>query len=222
MLLDYNQTQFKGIIPFSGGIDSTAGLYHTLTEKPKENYLVFHIDLINGTSGNRYILEKKAVSNIITVLQKKEISNFAFKQLSFDYSVFDIPLVWDSEVINFVAAMQVRAHPEMDVFIEGAIKDDYEVDGFKERLEKIEKIFYLVSERTKDNFEILFPIKHLSKYEVMKSIPKDILGLTWSCRYPEIGTPYTFMRCHKCPPCKILDKVIQVYPNDFKDIDILK
>ncbi len=214
-MLSYNKTKFNTIIPFSGGIDSTAALYSTLIKNPDKKYLVFHIDIINATSGNRYILEKKAVQNILTYLLENSISNFCFKSLSIDYSNFDIPLVWDSEVVNFMAAMIVQDKPEIEEFIEGAIWDDYQEEGFKERLMKIASIFYTCSGRTENDFKFSFPLKNLKKHEVMRLIPHELLKVTWSCRYPEIGLPYTLVRCHKCPPCKIIDNAFKQHPNEF-------
>ena len=219
MSKDYLSTKFKGVIPFSGGIDSTAALYKTLTENPSNNYLVFRTHLINGTSGHRTIREEMDAESIIQWLIENKIDNFCFKKLSFDYSSLGMmPPVWDSEVINFIASVVVQAKPEISEFIEGAIKDDYEESGFNDRINKIADIFYTSSGRSPSNFKMIFPIKSLSKYEVMKSIPKELLKRTWSCRYPEIGPPYTFVRCHKCPQCKVLDNVLKDKGAEFKGI----
>ena len=218
MALDYSSTSFRGVIPFSGGIDSTAALYKTLTENPNEYYLIYRIQLINGTSGHRTIRESMAAEKILHWMEAQGINNFAFRSLSFDYSSLGMmPPVWDSEIINFVASVVVQAKPEIFEFIEGAIKDDYEDEGFEERLEKIAGIFYTSSGRKPENFKFIFPLKDMSKYEIMKYLPGELLALTWSCRYPEIGPPYTFVRCHKCPQCDIIDKIIDEHPGKFDD-----
>ena len=133
---DYKQTKFRAIIPFSGGIDSTAALYLTLKDNPNDNYCVFRVDLINGTSGSRIIQERQAVEQILAKLEEMGIKNFSYRQLSFDYSSLGPPPVWDSEIINFVSNIIIQDHPEINEFIEGAIADDYEQEGFKEEIEE--------------------------------------------------------------------------------------
>ena len=218
----YRTTKFRGIIPFSGGIDSTAAVYRILKANPSDNYVLFTVSLINGTSATRSILEEKAVNEILQKLIRENISNFSFKKLSFDYSSLGPPPVWDSEIINFMASIIIQDKPEITEFIDGAIKDDYLQDGFSGRLDKIADILYTTTGRNKEDLDILFPLKELTKYEVMSSIPSELLSLTWSCRYPEIGAPHTFVRCHKCPQCKVLDQVILDHPGEFDHVEHLQ
>ena len=216
------KSNFKGIIPFSGGIDSTASLYLTLTQDPGEQYLVFRVDLWNGTSGSRTIREAQSTDSILEKLRESGITNFSFRKLSFDYSSLGPPPVWDSEVINFMAAVAIQAHPEISHFIDGAIWDDYQQEGFTDRLNKIADILYATTGKTTNELQIVFPIKDLKKYEVMTTIPKELLALTWSCRYPKIGAPYTYVRCHDCPQCSILDGVLAEHPTEFSELENLK
>ena len=125
------------------------------------------------------------------------------------------PPVWDSEVINFFGAMFIQGKPEISEFIDGAIKDDFKDPDFQNRLDKIAKILYIHTGKSREELKIDFPIKHLSKYEVILSIPQELLNFTWSCRYPKIVAPWTFGRCHDCPQCKVLDKVLK----DHEELD---
>ena len=209
---------YRALIPFSGGIDSTAGLYHTLTHYPDDHFLVLKLILINGESGNRSVKEEQAVNAILDELRKMGIHNFTYRRLVYDCSQLGSPPLWDSEIVNFAAATCIRAHPEIHEFIEGAIGDDYLQEGFQERLDQIEKILYLVSERTPQDLKIVFPLKDKMKYEVMKSIPPHILKLTWSCRYPEGAPNWELQRCHKCSTCKIIDGVLEKHPNEFPEM----
>ena len=127
------------------------------------------------------------------------------------------PPIWDSEAINYLTSLVVQAKPEITEFIDGAIKDDYNDIEFGLRLEKIAKLLYTASGRNAKDLHIKFPLKDLSKYEVMKSIPGKLLKLTWSCRFPRIGLPYTYVPCHDCPPCNIIDKVLEEYPDEFAE-----
>ncbi len=213
------KTNYRAIIPFSGGIDSTAGLYHTLTTYPNDHFLVFKVVLINGECGSRSVKEEQAVNAILERLRALGIQNFTYRRLSFDYSQLGPPPIWDSEAVNFAAATCLRAHPEIYELVEGAIYDDYLQQGFQERLTQIEKILYLVSERSKENLTIVFPLRDWDKYRVMQSLPPDILNLTWSCRYPEGAAQWELKRCHKCSTCITIDQVLQIYPEAFPDFD---
>lgn len=219
MALDYENTKFRGIIPLSGGIDSTAGAYKTLRENPEDNYLIFRIDMVHGTSGHRTTREAMATEKILSWFENNGIKNFAFRELRIDYSSLGMmPPVWDSEVVNFAASLVIQAKPEIREFIEGAIKDDFEEIGFDDRLDKIAKILYLHTGKSEKDFKIVFPVEDLSKYEVMKSIPLELLELTWSCRYPKIVERWTFGRCNECPQCKVINEVKRNHVGEFLDI----
>ncbi len=210
--------KYTGIIPFSGGIDSTAGLYLTLTQNPDKYYVVFKLVMLNGENASRTVKEEQAVNNILDALRAKGINNFTYRRLSYDYSQLGPPPIWDSEAVNFVAATVVRAYPEITEFIEGAIYEDFLQEGFQDRLDQIEKILYLVSEKSKDTLEIKFPLKDMTKYDVMRAIPKEILAMTWSCRYPEGAANWELQRCHKCHACVIIDEALEKGKGHFPEM----
>jgi len=218
MRLDYFNEKFDAIVPLSGGIDSTAALYKALKENPNKKYLVFRIDMVHGTSGHRTTREALATEQILNWLEEKGFDNFGFRELRIDYSALGmLPPVWDSEVVNFAASLVIQAKPEISQFVEGAIHDDYLEKGFDERLDKIEKILRLHTGKSLEELEIFFPLKDKSKVEVMRLLPQELLNLTWSCRYPKIVGPWEFGRCHECPQCGVIDKVIEEYPNEFPE-----
>lgn len=209
---------YRGIIPFSGGIDSTAALYLTLTQNPNDHWLVFKVNLINGSAATRTMQEELAVHAILEELRRLGIHNFTYKRLEYNYAQLGTtPPLWDSEIVNFAAATCIRAYPSISELIEGAIYDDYLQAGFDERLAKIEKILYLVSEKTKEELTIQFPLQSMNKYAVMKAIPSTILNKTWSCRYPEGTTNWQLKRCHRCSTCQTIDQTLEQYPDEFED-----
>jgi len=210
MFLDYDATNFDGLIPLSGGIDSTAVLLKVLKENPDKNYLVYRVDMVHGTSGHRTTREAMATEKILAWLFNNGYQNFAYKALRIDYSTLGMtPPVWDSEVVNFFGAMILQAKPEIKTFYDGAIADDFFDPDFQNRLNKIADILYLHSGKRREDLEIKFPLKSLSKYEVIKTISAELLQLTWSCRYPKIVAAWTYGRCHECPQCKVIDLVLK-------------
>lgn len=218
MFLDYHQTKFDGIIPLSGGIDSTALIYKVLKENPDQKFLVYRVDMVHGTSGHRTTQEAQATESIVQWLFEQGLTNFCFKRLSIDYASLGMtPPVWDSEVVNFFGAMLIQAHPEINTFYDGAIKDDFDDPDFQNRLNKIADILYLHTGKSSENLQINFPVKQLSKYETIVSMPVELLKLTWSCRYPKIVAQWTFGRCHECPQCGILDKVLENHQDVKKE-----
>lgn len=205
----------KTIIPFSGGVDSTAALYLTLTQRPDEHFLVFKVNLINGASASRTVMEERAVNDILDALRRMGINNFTYRRLSYDYSQLGFPPIWDSEAVNFAAATCIRAYPEINEFVEGAILEDFEQEGFQARLDQIEKILYLVAERDASNLQISFPLRNMRKYDVMRALPLAILRLTWSCRFPVEGPIWDLKRCRKCHTCQLVEKAIAEHPEEF-------
>ena len=218
-MLDYETTNFDTIIPLSGGIDSTAAMLQALKTSPEKKFLIFRIDMVHGTSGHRTTREAMATEKILSWFSNNGYKNFSFRELRIDYSSLGMtPPVWDSEVVNFGASMVIQSKPTINEFIEGAILDDFDGDGFVDRLEKISNILYLHTTKSPNELKIVFPLKNMSKVEVMRTLPKDLLSLTWSCRYPKIIKPWTFGRCHECPQCKVLNKVKASFPGEFDDI----
>lgn len=214
-----NRKQFRGIIPFSGGIDSTAVLYKILSQYPNDHFLVMKVCLYNSISANRMTKEKLAVDAILLKMRELGFHNFEYKELEYHYPSLGIPPLWDSEIVYFAAATCIRAYPEIRELYEGVTADDYvgEGDDFFERLEKYAKIMYLIADKEPKDIEIVLPIDKLSKYELMKMLPPEILSLSWSCRYPVATEAYSYEleRCHLCPPCKVIDKVLEEHPNEL-------
>ena len=221
-MIDYEKTAFKGIIPFSGGIDSTAVAYKILKENPDDNFVLFKVNLINGTSGSRTILEEKAVDDLLILFDQDNIRNFAYRKIIFDYASLGPPPVWDSEIISFITSIIIQDKPEISTVYRGVIKDDYLQADFHDRLSKVADILYASSGRNSNDLAIKFPLKDMDKYQVMKFLPGRMLEKTWSCRYPEIGPPYTFVRCHKCPQCIVIDQLLKAHPDEFNDLDNLR
>lgn len=203
-----------GIIPFSGGIDSAAVLYHCLTNHPEKHFLVMKVCLYNSISANRMTKEKEAVNSIVSYLKEIGINNFDYQELEYHYPALGVPPLWDSEIVYFAAATCIRAYPEIYCLYEGVTADDYigEGDDFNERLDKYAQILHLIADKSADDFKIYMPVSKMSKHEIMQFLPSEILLRTWSCRYPVPKETYSYIleRCHFCPPCKVIDNALKL------------
>ncbi len=201
-----------GIIPFSGGIDSTGVLYHCLTKNPEKHFLLMKVCLYNSISANRMTKEKEAVHAILNYLRDTGLKNFEYREMEYHYPTLGVPPLWDSEIVYFAAATCIRAYSEINCLYEGVNADDYEGEGtdFNERLDKYANILRLVADKTADNFSIQMPLNNMTKLEIMRMLPPELLNLTWSCRYPVPKETYSYKleRCHFCPPCKVIDKAL--------------
>lgn len=56
---------------------------------------------------------------------------------------------------------------------------------------------------------LVYPMVHLTKAEVVASMPKGLLALTWHCRRPKHGKP-----CHSCKTCKQVDAAREAITKD--------
>lgn len=50
---------------------------------------------------------------------------------------------------------------------------------------------------------LVFPMVHMTKAEVIASMPEDLLRKCWWCRRPKWGQP-----CHQCATCKLVDPAL--------------
>lgn len=52
--------------------------------------------------------------------------------------------------------------------------------------------------------ELIYPIAHMTKAEVIRSMPLELLELCWWCRTPRNSRP-----CHNCMTCRLVDPVLE-------------
>lgn len=196
-------SEIKTIIPFSGGIDSTAVLYSMLKENPNEQFLIVHVLLINGESFNRYKLEHESVKNILKRLKELGFNNFEYKEASMDYlSAGEIPPVWDIEALNLIMAIYVR-DTSVNRFIKATNFDDFQQDDFLDRIENSETIFFAASQKKRHEFQFEYPQRNKTKQQVIASLPKELLVLTWSCRRP-MKVDGELVVCGSCEACEMM------------------
>jgi len=173
------------LLMLSGGADSTAALWAL----KDENVHVHHVHIINREGRDER--ETKAVEDIL-----KWMSAHGYNFPLTDGSVVAVPgdnLLWDSDITMFVAgALAKNGKYERVAF--GATKDD-EIGINDYRRIRGRKLFSSFSSETR----LLFPVRHLTKFEAAQTLPKELFDLTWSCRTPVDNQP-----CGTCSTCRTL------------------
>lgn len=181
------------LLMFSGGMDSTAGLVHLLTETDDDLH-VHHVIIKENRREGLYIAQLEAISKIIPYC-KKHYRDFKFTTSTLDYMDIQERFISTWNGVCFI--LLVLLHQELD--IEKVIpvvlsKQDYlnnppyavwghgMAENFLSRVERIKKIALIDIDR-KITFDYLFV--DISNIEmVRKYISQELFGMTWSCNWP--------------------------------------
>lgn len=190
------------ILGWSGGIDSTYLLWKLLNEGKNVNALNIHM---RYGKNQRWKEERESCRKIKEWLNKNGLD---FVYTYADYRLRYITL--DQDVILFFLAQYALGCKQDCSVALGIIKDDYERwiseigyyptvgrEIFKQAISNGEFVFGKGNFTHRVDSEVKMPIKHLTKKEVVKMIPPELLELTWSCRRPING-----QRCNECRACK--------------------
>lgn len=199
------QEIYDVIIPLSGGIDSCAAAYHWLRDNPNKKALLLHIQLVNGESKYRQLMEHKASHDIIAYFKQDGLNNFTFKQSQLDYvSAGQIPPIWDIEAVNFLVGTYMRGF-KINSYIKATNKDDFDQINFEDRLKNSMTILRNVVYPDLEDIKVFYPNKSLSKKQVIDGLPKPLLNLCWYCRTPVSNTVNNhntaYLPCCKCEAC---------------------
>lgn len=178
------------LLNFSGGIDSTLCLYNYLRDNPHKTLLINHVNLKNHEG--RQDVENAAVHKILKKIQEMGYKNFRYIESSFDYGSIGW-IVKDHELIAFFSGTIFRAPKYKDLknIIVPFIKMEMHTPGR-------EVIYRRVFEALNPDreYNMIFPLIDMTKEEIIKATPKELLELTWYCRTPKEGKP-----CGKCITC---------------------
>lgn len=213
---DYKK--YTSIVNLSGGVDSTFLLLKYLSEQ--KNVVVHHCNMINGEG--RYLAEKSATSKVITWLKDNGLSTFEYYESGFDYG--NLPYILkDIEVIAVFTSAILRApsfHHIEEIAVSANATDesnnphDISVINRQSILNTLKPPFV--------EAKLTFPIIHISKEDMVRSLPVDLLQLTWFCRKPtyynadnekvhyrdEDSAVYA-ETCKRCIPCVKIFPVLE-------------
>lgn len=190
------------LLNFSGGLDSTYCLYKYLKDNPQKTLLVHHCHLV--TKQGRANLETKAVANILKWCKDNGLSNFEYRQTTFNYG--SLNRVLDVQVIYFLTGIIMRQpqyKSSIRYYISCLPKDELQRLG-EETLQGIwDRANTILSATAPEaDLETVYMMKDKTKAQIVAEMPKSLTRLAWSCRQPKNNQP-----CGKCHTCKQLEGV---------------
>ena len=196
------------LIQLSGGIDSAFILWWWLVNHPDEYCVVNHINIIHYE--NRSKKESEAVDRILRWLDSQGLKNYFYLENTFDYG--NIPsVVYDVEICGFVSGIILH-----NSRWESINKVFFPIYGHETQREKTRRrVMKLTSKR---KVECIYPLIGLSKTDVMKMMPYELLKLCWYCRVPINNQPCG--NCHTCKQVKageneVIDEHLKNYLSQF-------
>lgn len=186
----------------SGGIDSTAALWHVLHHPDIYGKVhVHHIHIKNLEA--RWKAEAIAVEKVLTYMREHAPGAFTSSESTIAVPHLGNKFMYDVETIGFLTGYMTSRDPSITKVVIAATATDFElgVDGSVMRGKRMHNAYHPDeddhSARIKE-----YPQKHLTKEEVYRSVPPELAVLTWSCRTPHYadGKP---IECGRCKTCRV-------------------
>ncbi len=185
----------------SGGIDSTAVLVKLL-EETEDHIHAHHIYLKNRMGRER--VELAAVYKIV------EYCHNHYRAFDFTVSSIDLSFLRSTPPdifhTNYIAGLMVGLDPRIKRLARCVIADDEEDETYSIRRDVARMLFRTLVPQ-KRSPEYIYPVKDMSKAEVIAYLPQDLLHLTWSCRTPQ-RTQSAFKRCGQCHTCQQIQEAL--------------
>ena len=194
------------LINFSGGIDSTSVAYNWLKNNPDKKALLHHCVVRMHPDRHRHEKELAAVERVTRWFREHGLVNFDLYTTVYD--ALEVGgVVADQTVVTFVtcsflanrrAPVYSKAKKPRVTCSSWAInrsKTDVTYPGFWGRNSAHQKLISLFG---LSDITFVYPNSKLTREQVIKSIPRELLGLTWFCQSNrEREEP-----CGKCWTCR--------------------
>lgn len=198
--------KYTTIISFSGGIDSTYYLWRWLREHPNER-IVVHQCYYGSYNAVRKDAERTARSAIVSWLNRHGLRNFGVELTewpeSWKYPYHDIIGLAMPLACTILRHEDVEEiiYPFWKTEIDKALNGKAFGGSFTEfapdhRYNRMVSIIDGIAPGCKHSI----PYAHVSKEEIIEQMPKDLLRLTWWCRWPR-PTNSGYAICGACDSC---------------------
>lgn len=185
---------------FSGGLDSTATLWHVLNHPKKYGQVhVHHIHIQNIEA--RWKAEAAAVKAVLAYMRQHSTTPFTTSESSFNTPSFGGKFLFDTEITSFITGYMTSRDPLISKVVFGVTRSDLEMTASISiaRGKRIHNAFYDDGE---DHSAAVkeYPLSNMTKQEVYASLPPELAVLTWSCRTPRYVNGKA-IECGKCKTC---------------------
>lgn len=191
------------LVMFSGGIDSTAALWHVLHNIDIYGKVHAHHVHMQNIEG-RWQVEARAVRAVYEYLRSHVDVDFATSESAIDVPSFKGGFLYDTEVTGFIGGYITSREPSISKMVFGVTSTDLERGSTSAAIARgkaAHNAFHLDDD---DHSAAIkeYPLKHLSKQEVYDTLPADLARLTWSCRRPR-SVAGSFIECGVCKTCRL-------------------
>lgn len=196
------------LVMLSGGIDSTAALWHVLN-RPEEygQVHVHHVHIQNIEA--RWRAEAEAVKAVLSYMQEHSPTKFTFSESTISTPHLGRHFLYDTEVTGFITGYMTSRDPRINKVIFGATGTDF-ARGVSAAVGRGKRVHNAFHPNEEDHSKAIkeYPHSDLTKEEVYKTLPKELAVLTWSCRTPHYadGKP---IECGRCKTCILELKTVQ-------------
>lgn len=183
---------------FSGGLDSTAALWHVLNRPKKYGDIhVHHIHIQNME--NRWRAEAAAVKAVLAYMRENVTTEFTTSESTICTPQFGNKFLFDTEITGYIAGYMTSRDQNINKVVLGATATDFALGASQSaaRGNRLLNAFYTDG---KEHAKTLkeYPHVDLDKAAVYKTMPADLALLTWSCRRPR----YVDDKPIECGTCK--------------------
>ena len=193
-------------INLSGGVDSTYYLWRWLKEHPDETILVHHC-LYNKL---RRDVEAEATNKILQRLKDNGLNNFRYVETEFNRGTVRTVLV-DVCVMGAISGIILRGRRAVkNVLMSYCWEETPKIRAWLRQKRSLRT--FPASERSgvfiraielfaRRQFVFQIPYMNVTKEQMIKELPMELLDATWFCRKPRKGKPCGgCFNCNRCLP----------------------
>jgi 7-cyano-7-deazaguanine synthase in queuosine biosynthesis len=207
----------RTLVMFSGGIDSTAALWHVLHHPEEYGQIhVHHIHIQNIEA--RWRAEAEAVKAVLSYMRQYAPAPFTLSESAINTPHFGGKFLYDTEILSFMTGYMTSRDPQITKVVIGATGTDFE-SGATSSVVRGKAIHNAFHPTGNDHSAAVkeYPMGKLTKEQVYNTLPPDLAVLTWSCRTPNYadGKP---LECGVCKTCVLELKGVKRQPAPGKRV----
>ena len=193
----------RTLVMLSGGLDSVVVLYQLLKQEQGLPLHVHHVNLYGWESATKPVAESMAIRDVTNYLWEQGYRfEYSESTVRYEYSAYD------QSVLYFQAACLAASMPLVARVAIGRLKEDIpENQNTPFRVHPTTagiSVFNTVLDQwplQERPVEIVYPLQALSKPDLPKLLPPELMALACSCRQPLILDENRWEKCGKCEKC---------------------